>query len=212
LFVSVVQRVSFIRGARVFLLLKSKIENRISKTTKGKHMAKYERFEQTPAWQQAVTLYNAVLDLLEKPQTPFSAAYRNQLERAALSVSNNIAEGFERGSTHELSHFLEIARGSAAEVRSMSLAIVNRPRVKPYIREMEKIRALAEGCCKQLGGWSSSVSQFEFQGTRRASMQTREMKEREKKAKEFRSNFLKNLSREHPLYNSSEAREARGEL
>jgi four helix bundle protein len=173
-------------------------------------MAKYERFEQTPAWQQGVSLYNAVLDLLEKPNSPFSAAYRNQLERAALSVSNNIAEGFERASTYELSHFLEIARGSAAEVRSMSLAIANRPRIKPHARDLEKIRLLAEGCCKQLGGWAASVTQFD-QGSRRLSTQTREIKDRERKAKEFRLTFLRNLSPQHPLYKSDEARQARGE-
>jgi four helix bundle protein len=43
----------------------------------------------------------------------------NQLQRAALSISNNIAEGFERGSTKELLNYLYIARGSAGEVRSM---------------------------------------------------------------------------------------------
>jgi four helix bundle protein len=45
---------------------------------------------------------------------------RDQLERAALSISNNIAEGFERGTTNELLAFLYVARGSAGEVRSMS--------------------------------------------------------------------------------------------
>ena len=44
---------------------------------------------------------------------------RDQLERAGLSVSNNIAKGFERGSTNELLAFLYIARGSAGEVRSI---------------------------------------------------------------------------------------------
>jgi four helix bundle protein len=184
---------------------KSNIEN-----FQRQRMAKYERFEQTPAWQESVRLYNAVLDMLEKPNAPFSAAFRNQLERAALSVSNNIAEGFERGSTNELSHFLEIARGSAGEVRSMSLAIGNRQRVKAEARDLEKIRLLAESYCKQLGGWTASVAQFD-QGTRRLSTQTREMKERERKAKEFRTNFLKNLSSDHPLYRSDEARRARGE-
>ena len=65
-------------------------------------MAKYERFEDLPVWQEAVRLYNAVLDLLEMPGVPLSPGFRNQLDRAALSVSNNIAEGFERSTTAEL--------------------------------------------------------------------------------------------------------------
>src|SRR5205814_1549427 len=43
---------------------------------------------------------------------------RDQLQRAGLSISNNIAEGFERGSTSELLAYLYIARGSAGETRS----------------------------------------------------------------------------------------------
>jgi len=71
-----------------------------------------------PVWQEAARLCNRVLDLLETPELSLSAAFRNQLERAALSVSNNIAEGFERVTTQELAAFLAIARGSAGEVRS----------------------------------------------------------------------------------------------
>jgi four helix bundle protein len=44
---------------------------------------------------------------------------RDQRERVAVSISNNIAEGFERGTTQELITFLYIARGSAGEVRTM---------------------------------------------------------------------------------------------
>lgn len=44
---------------------------------------------------------------------------RSQFERAGLSISNNIAEGFERGTTNELFTLLYIARGSAGDVRSM---------------------------------------------------------------------------------------------
>ena len=170
-----------------------------------------EKFEDFIAWQKARQLSRKIYQATNLPGFSRDFALKDQIRRSAISIMSNIAEGFERQSTHELSHFLEIARGSAAEVRSMSLAIVNRPRVKPFGRDLEKIRQLAEGCCKQLGGWISSVSQFDFQGNRRASAQTREMKEREKKAKEFRINFLRNLSPEHPLYKSEEAREARGE-
>jgi len=81
-------------------------------------MAKYQQFEELPVWQEAARLYNTVLDLLEEPGVPLTSGFRNQLDRAALSVSNNVAEGFERSTTAELQSFIAIARGSAGEVRS----------------------------------------------------------------------------------------------
>jgi len=65
-------------------------------------MPKYQKFEDLPVWQEAARLYNRVLDLLEEPNLPLSPGFRNQLDRASLSVSNNIAEGFERATTKEL--------------------------------------------------------------------------------------------------------------
>jgi len=65
-------------------------------------MAKYQHFEELSVWQEAARLYNRVLDLLEKPGLPLTPRFRNQLDRAALSVSNNIAEGFERVTTNKL--------------------------------------------------------------------------------------------------------------
>jgi four helix bundle protein len=90
------------------------------------YMTNYTRFEEVPVWQEAARLYNFVLDLLEEPDSPLSWGFRNQLDRAALSVSNNIAEGFERMSTKELVGFLGIARASAGEVRSMISAVHQR--------------------------------------------------------------------------------------
>jgi four helix bundle protein len=85
----------------------------------------YKRFEDLPVWQSAVKflldLYafsDSVEDLLRR-----RSDLRSQFERAALSISNNIAEGFERGTTNELIAFLYIARGSAGEVRSMLCVI-----------------------------------------------------------------------------------------
>jgi four helix bundle protein len=66
------------------------------------------------------------LDLLEEQSSPLSWGFRNQLDRSALSISNNIAEGFERASTKELSGYLTIARASAGEVRSMIAAVEQR--------------------------------------------------------------------------------------
>jgi four helix bundle protein len=82
-------------------------------------MPSYKRFEDLPVWQTAAELYEASDDFLEHAPPRLRSAFRNQLERAVLSVSNNVAEGFERGTTKELLAFNYIARGSAGEIRSM---------------------------------------------------------------------------------------------
>ena len=82
-------------------------------------MAVYQRFEDLPVWQETARLYNSALDLLQSQKLLLSPGWRFQFERAALSVSNNIAEGFERLTPNELRNFLVIARGSAGEIRSM---------------------------------------------------------------------------------------------
>jgi four helix bundle protein len=79
----------------------------------------FQRFEDLPVWQKAAELYDLTEQLLEAEAFKASRGFRDQLDRAALSVSNNIAEGFERGTTSELLQFIYIARGSAGEVRSM---------------------------------------------------------------------------------------------
>ncbi len=174
-------------------------------------MAKYETFEDLPVWQEAARLYNAVLDLLETPNCPFSPGFRNQLDRAALSVSNNVAEGFERISTGELLQFLGIARGSAGEIRSMLLVVSMRPKLKPFTREMTKIQALAKSCAKQITAWSESIENSPVQGKRHLTPEIKERREVVNKAAQFRQNFLRNLKSTHPLYNSPDARTARGE-
>lgn len=81
----------------------------------------YKRFEDLPVWQGAIQLAVELLSCTDRlaSQLRLPTALRGQLERAVISVSNNIAEGFERGTTNELISFLYIARGSAGEVRSM---------------------------------------------------------------------------------------------
>jgi four helix bundle protein len=174
-------------------------------------MAKYQHFEELPVWQEAARLYNAVLDLLETPGMPLSPGFRNQLDRAALSVSNNVAEGFERSTTNELLSFIAIARGSAGEVRSMMAVVKDRPKLKPYIAALQQIRSLAESCARQLTGWVGSIEDSPVHGKRHLTGEARERQEAAQKARDFRLNFLRQLKPEHPLYKSREAREARGE-
>jgi four helix bundle protein len=174
-------------------------------------MAKYTKFEELPVWKEAARLYNRVLDLLEEPGIALSPGFRNQLDRAALSVSNNIAEGFERVTTSELLSFLAIARGSGGEVRSMMAVVKDRPKLKPHLRLLQDIRALAESCARQLTAWTTSLEGSPVQGKRHMRPVDRQRREAVEKARKFREDFLRSLKPDHPLYHSSEARAARGE-
>ena len=175
-------------------------------------MPKYQKFEDLPVWQEAARLYNRVLDLLEEPNVPLSPGFRNQLDRAALSVSNNIAEGFERVTTNELNMFLAIARGSAGEVRSMMAVVNDRPKLRLLVRRLQAIRSLSESCARRLTAWTASIDSSPVQGKRHLTGEVKERRETAQKAKDFRQNFLRNLKPEHPLYKTPEARAARGEL
>jgi hypothetical protein len=73
-------------------------------------MAKYEHFEELPVWQEAAKLYNATLDLLQRSEPQLTGGFRGQLDRATISVSNNIAEGFEHATTAELLSFIARSR------------------------------------------------------------------------------------------------------
>jgi four helix bundle protein len=82
------------------------------------YKGKIERFEELIAWQKARSLTREIYRATS--QVPFSQDYGlcRQIQRAAVSVMSNIAEDFERYSNREFAHYLSIAKGSLAEVRS----------------------------------------------------------------------------------------------
>jgi four helix bundle protein len=75
------------------------------------------RFEDLAVWQEAADLAVAIYQATANGVFARDFGLRDQIQRAAVSVMSNIAEGFERYSRSELRHFLSIARGSVAEVR-----------------------------------------------------------------------------------------------
>jgi four helix bundle protein len=83
------------------------------------------RFEELVAWQKARLLNKAVYELTR--ERPFSRyfALRDQIQRSALSVMSNIAEGFERGSAADYYRFLVIAKSSCGEVRCQLYAALD---------------------------------------------------------------------------------------
>jgi len=77
-------------------------------------------FEDLTIWQDARRLLKEIYSIFTiKGPAQRDYGFRDQLQRAALSVMNNIAEGFERSSKADFARFLDIAKGSCGEVRSM---------------------------------------------------------------------------------------------
>ena len=98
---------------------------------------KYKRFEELPVWKDAIELAVRTFALTAKPCFRGHTGTRNQLENAVVSISNNIAEGFERGTTNELLNFIYISRGSAGETRSMYCLIERLPEFHDLRSEIE---------------------------------------------------------------------------
>ena len=99
---------------------------------------------------------------------------RDQIDRAALSVSNNIAEGFERGTTKELLTFLYIARGSAGEVRSMLCLMEQMSAFGDLKSEISDLKSLSESISRQLHGWAQKLKDTDVPGPRYLTTKTRQ--------------------------------------
>ncbi|MFN2579262.1 MAG: four helix bundle protein [Pyrinomonadaceae bacterium] len=151
---------------------------------------RYSRFEDLPVWNSAIELAVQVYDLTDRMQFRRRYSLRDQLDRAAVSVSNNIAEGFERGTNNELLSFLYIARGSAGEVRSMLCLMERLPALRKLGPPIGPLETKAESCSRQLKGWAQSLQDSEFKGERNVNRKTKHI---DKAARE-RDKFLKELA------------------
>ena len=146
---------------------------------------KYERFEDLPVWQTAIELAVGVYNLTRDRFYNQPGDLRSQLRRASLSVSNNIAEGFERGSTAELLAFLYIARGSCGETRSMLLFTERFPEPAHLKSEISNLKSLAESCSRQIRAWADSLQNSDIKGQRHLNDKTRDIYQARKRSEAF---------------------------
>jgi four helix bundle protein len=163
-----------------------------------------QRFEDLPVWQTAAELYDRTDDLIDRAPPRLRHSFRDQLERAALSVSNNIAEGFERGTTNELLAFLYIARGSAGEVRSMLTLGSRRPYLSNLKSQISDLKGLAESCSRQIRAWADSLQNSAIAGPRHLNAKTRadyaKRQSRAAGASQFSDLLLQHLPPDHPMH------------
>ncbi|MBE9106771.1 four helix bundle protein [Nostoc cf. edaphicum LEGE 07299] len=80
---------------------------------------KIETFEDLKVWQKGIDLVKQIYLRTKEGELSRDFGLRDQLRRASVSIPTNIAEGFERYSRKEYLNFLNIAKGSAGEVRSL---------------------------------------------------------------------------------------------
>lgn len=166
-------------------------------------MATYQRFEDLPVWQEAMRLAEGCEDFIELAEKRITWSKRDQMDRASLSVSNNIAEGFERGTTNELLAFIYIARGSAGEVRSMLCFFERRPKLREFKSQISNLKSVAESCSRQLRAWADSLQNSDITGTRHLNDQSRanyqKRQARESGAAGFQQLLDEHLPPDHPL-------------
>ena len=148
-------------------------------------MATYERFEDLPVWKAAIELAEKIYALTEKPTFKRKYSLRDQIERAVLSVSNNIAEGFERGTTQELLTFLYIARGSAGEVRSILCFVERLSAFQDLKSEISNLKSEVENISRQFRAWADSLQNSEIKGQRYLNEKGRRVAQNKKEREEF---------------------------
>lgn len=152
---------------------------------------KYRRFEELPVWLAASDLFARVDALCEHAQVTRRGDLADQLHRAALSVSNNIAEGFELGTTQQLLSHLYIARGSAGEVRSMLCQMERLGRFSDLKSEISDLKSIAESCSRQLRAFADSLQNGDIKGQRYLTDQAREAAEKQARREAFEAKLAK---------------------
>lgn len=159
----------------------------------------YERFDDVPVWQGAMRLARGVYDLTENPRFKISFSLRDQIKRSSMSVSDNIAEGFERGTTSELLAFIYIARGSAGETRSKLCFMERRPTLTNFKSEISNLKSIAISCSKQLRAWADHLQNTEIKGQRHLTESSLRESEQRRRAAAFNEELLLKLPPDHPL-------------
>ena len=114
-----------------------------------------ERFEELIAWQKARVLTAEIYKATTDGDFGRDFGLKNQIQRAAVSVMSNLAEGFERGRPTEFHQFLSVSKASCAELRSQLYVAFD----VGYLDEIQfkRLMALAQEVARIIGGLRAAV-------------------------------------------------------
>src|SRR5260221_11331087 len=125
-------------------------------------MAIVKKFEELEVWQKARELENKIFPLTGVGKLSKDFKLKDQINDAAGSVMDNIAEGFGRGSRLEFVQFLTVARGSASEVQSQLYRCLDRKYFST--EQFQELYNLAEEICKMITGFIGYLNKSEHKG------------------------------------------------
>jgi len=111
----------------------------------------YKKFEELPCWAKARELCLVIKHLINQEDFRRDFGLRDQIWRAAGSVMDNIAEGFDDGSTREFVGFLGYSQRSCSELQSQLYRALDSKYLSQ--NEFEKAYAIASQCRKQIKGF-----------------------------------------------------------
>ncbi len=111
-----------------------------------------DKFEDIIAWQKSKELTKLIYSKFAESK---DYSFRDQIQRASVSIMNNIAEGFERKSNNEFKYFLYISKGSCGEVRSMLLLAYELNKIS--IADYQEMNVLSEEISKMLSGFIKTL-------------------------------------------------------
>ncbi len=118
-------------------------------------MNKANKFEDLIAWQKARKLTKAVYTATRNGDFSKDFGLSSQMQRAAVSVMSNLAEGFERGSRADFHRYLVTAKASCAEVRCQLYAALDNDYLGPS--EFSNLIEMAEEVGRIIGGLRVAV-------------------------------------------------------
>ncbi len=118
-------------------------------------MAKFKSFEEIIAWQKARELNIKIYKITNQNNFAKDYGLRDQLRRSIISVSSNIAEGFERETSKEFKRFLYISKASIGEVRSqlylsVDLNYISKDKFEELYKDSIDISKMLSGLIKYL--------------------------------------------------------------
>lgn len=121
-------------------------------------MAKINHFEELEIWKDAVKIGVQIYKLTESGKLKNDFSAKDQLRRAAISISNNIAEGFEYNNNRSFLKFLLYSKGSAGELRSQlyvlkEAGIIDKDKFESLRNDLLKLSKSIEGFRKYLKGF-----------------------------------------------------------